>query len=124
MSAIAKGHVHWLIADGYIPPVSSGDLESHESICVLNCYEQDAELTMTVYFEDRPPLENIKAVVPGRRTKHLRTSLLRAGDEAIPVGVPYALEVVSTVPVVVQYSRLDATQPANALMTAIGYPVI
>ena len=124
MSAPVKGHTLWLIADGYIPPKSSGELESHESICVLNCTEEDAELKMTVYFEDRPPLENIREVVPGRRTRHIRTSTLSSsGGEGIPAGVPYALEVESNVPVLVQYSRLDATQPANTLMTAIGYPV-
>lgn len=118
-----KGHTLWLIGDGYIPPVSSGDLESHESICVLNCYEQDADLTMTVYYEDRDPLENIKVTVPARRTLHIRTSSLQAHGESIPVGVPYAMEVESNVPVIVQYSRLDATQPANALMTSLGYPI-
>lgn len=118
------GHKLWLIGDGYIPPNSMGELESHESICVLNCQEQDAELTMTVYFEDRDPLENVQVRVPARRTLHIRTSSLQAHGEFIPVGVPYAVEVESSVPVVVQYSRLDATQPANALMTSLGYPVI
>lgn len=119
-----KGHKLWLIGDGYIPPHSMGELESHESICVLNCQEQDAELTITVYFEDRDPLENVVATVPARRTLHIRTSSMQADGEYIPVGVPYAMEVESSVPVIVQYSRLDATQPANALMTSLGYPIV
>lgn len=121
---MTKGHKLWLIGDGYIPPLSSGELESHESICVLNCQTEAAELTITVYYEDRDPLENVKVTVPGRRTLHIRTSSLEAGGERIPAGVPYAMEVESTVPVVVQYSRLDATQPANALMTSLGYPIV
>lgn len=118
-----KGHKLWLIGDGYIPPTSMGELESHESICVLNCQGEDADLVMTVYYEDRDPLENIKLTVPARRTLHIRTSSLQSNGEFIPVGVPYAMEVESSVPVIVQYSRLDATQPANALMTSLGYPV-
>lgn len=124
MGNAPKGHTFWYIPDGYIPPDSTGKLESHESICVLNTGDEEANLRITIYFEDRPPLENIAAVIPGRRTKHLRTSSLRSGGDAIPPGVPYAIEVKSDIPVIVQYSRLDTTQPANALMTTLGYPVI
>ncbi|MDF2963279.1 MAG: anabaena sensory rhodopsin transducer [Paenibacillus sp.] len=117
----AKGHTAWYFPDAYIPPHSSGELESHESICVLNCLREDAEILITVYFEDREPIEDIQVTVPGRRTWHIRTSSLTKNGEKIPVGVPYAISLESSVPVIVQYSRLDATQPANALMTAIGY---
>lgn len=118
-----KGAKHWVIPDGYIPPVSSGELLSHESICVLNCNAEDANLMVTVYFEDRPPLENIPVVVKGKRTNHIRTSSLQKDSEYIPVGVPYALEVESDIAVIVQYSRLDATQPELALMSTIAYPL-
>ncbi|WP_019535430.1 sensory rhodopsin transducer [Paenibacillus ginsengihumi] len=120
--SVAKGHTLWFIPDGYIPPTSSGELESHESICVLNCGHEDAALSITVYFEDRPPIERIEAVVPGRRTMHIRTAGLSKDGERIPKGVPYAMEVESTVPVIVQYSRLDSTQAANALMSVMAYP--
>lgn len=117
------GEKVWYIPDGYIPEVSSGILQSHESICVLNTTLEDAELTITIFFEDRDPLEHIKAIVPARRTKHIRTSSLQQAEKAIPIAVPYAIEVVSTVPVIVQYSRLDATQAENALMTTMAYPL-
>ncbi|MFD0675409.1 MULTISPECIES: sensory rhodopsin transducer [unclassified Paenibacillus] len=117
----AKGRTAWYIPDAYIPPHSSGELESHESICVLNCLTEDADIRVTIYFEDREPIEDIMATVPGRRTRHIRTSSLSKNGETIPVGVPYAISLESSVPIIVQYSRLDATQPANALMTAIGY---
>ncbi|TDF91244.1 sensory rhodopsin transducer [Paenibacillus piri] len=117
----AKGRTAWYVPDAYIPPHSSGELESHESICVLNCMEEDASIAITVYFEDRDPIEHIEVTVPARRTRHIRTSSLAKDGQTIPVGVPYAFSLESSVPIVVQYSRLDATQPANALMTAIGY---
>jgi hypothetical protein len=119
----AKGHTLWMIPDGYIPPLSSGELESHESICVLNTGDQTATVFVTVYFEDRDPIERIEVAVPGRRTKHIRTGCLSKNGESIPKGVPYAMEVESDVPIIVQYSRLDATQAENSLMTTIGYPV-
>ncbi len=118
-----RGHQWWYIPDGYIPETSSGSLTSHESICVLNCGGEDALLNMTIFFEDREPIENIMVVVPSRRTKHIRTSSLQSGGQSIPVGVPYAIEVQSDVPVIIQYSRLDATQAENALMSVIAYPI-
>ncbi|MFC0330728.1 sensory rhodopsin transducer [Paenibacillus sepulcri] len=121
--AAKKGETLWVIPDGYIPPQSSGELESHESICVLNTNHMDAQLIVNVYFEDREPLEGITVLVPAKRTLHQRTALLRSGSESIPKGVPYAMEVMSDIPVYVQYSRLDATQPANALMSVMAYPV-
>lgn len=119
----ARGEKVWYIPDGYIPEISSGSLTSHESVCVLNCSSEDALLRFTIFFEDRDPIEDIMHVVPARRTKHIRTSSLNKEGQAIPVGVPYAIEVVSDVPVVVQYSRLDATQAENALMSVMAYPL-
>ena len=117
------GHTYWVIPDGYIPPDSSGTLESHESICVLNTGSEDATLEITIFFEDREPLEHLHAEVPAQRTKHIRTASLRSGEEAIPSGVPYAITVASNVPVIIQYSRLDTTQPELALMSVMAYPI-
>ncbi|WP_315370613.1 sensory rhodopsin transducer [Paenibacillus sp. FSL K6-1122] len=119
----ATGHTYWVIPDGYIPPESRGTLESHESICVLNTSATDADLHITIYFEDREPLEGIVAEVPARRTKHIRTASLRSGEQSIPPGVPYAITVSSNIPVIVQYSRLDTTQPELALMSVMAYPL-
>ncbi|ALS28447.1 sensory rhodopsin transducer [Paenibacillus cisolokensis] len=117
------GETRWIIPDGYIPPISSGELESHESICVLNTSDKDARLQVHIYFEDRPPMEGVQVTIPAKRTVHVRTSTLSKDGAFIPKGVPYAMEVESDIPVYVQYSRLDATQPANALMSVIAYPV-
>jgi len=119
----AVGEKQWVIPDGYIPPESSGSLLSHESICVLNCSTEDANLSISIYFEDRDPLLNIPYVLPGQRTKHIRTSSLELNGEYIPTGVPYAIYLESDIPVVVQYSRLDSTQAENALMSVIAHPV-
>ncbi|PZE22806.1 sensory rhodopsin transducer [Paenibacillus xerothermodurans] len=120
---VAKGETHWVIPDGYIPEKSSGELTSHESICVLNTSSGEARLSLHIFFEDREPMENIAYTVPARRTIHIRTATLRKDGMPIPVGVPYAIELESSIPVIVQYSRLDATQAANALMSVMAYPI-
>ncbi|CAM3916179.1 sensory rhodopsin transducer [Cohnella lubricantis] len=119
----AIGERHWIIPDGYIPPTSAGTLTSHESVCVLNVSSEEAKLRFSIYFEDREPLEDIPFVVPPRRTKHIRTSSLNKEGTPIPPGIPYAIEVRSDIPVIVQYSRLDATQAENALMSVVAYPI-
>jgi hypothetical protein len=118
-----KGATHWVIPDGYIPVDSSGKLISHESICVVNLHEQDAHIDITIYFEDQEPIEKISVTVKGKRAKHIRTSSLEKGSKKIPAGVPYALEIESDIPVIVQYSRLDTTQAELALMSTMAYPV-
>ncbi|CAM4063053.1 sensory rhodopsin transducer [Paenibacillus alkaliterrae] len=119
----ARGEKHWFIPDGYIPPDSTGSLTSHESVCVLNISSEEALIRFTIFFEDREPMEDILVVVQGRRTKHIRTSSLMKNGAPIPIGVPYAIEVQSDIPIIVQYSRLDSTQAENTLMSTIAYPI-
>lgn len=121
--AVGKGYCSWFIPDGYIPTESTGELISHEAICVLNTGMEDARIYVTIYFEDRDPIERIELLLPARRTQHFRTDRLAKDGHFIPKGVPYAIEVESSVPVVVQYSRLDSTQAANSLMTTMAFPL-
>ena len=118
------GHRVWFIPDGYLPPTSApGELVSHEAVCVLNPGPDDATVRLTVYFEDREPLRELTNVVPGERTLHIRLDKPEhTGGQKLPTGVPYALRVESDVPIIVQHSRLDTTQPALALFTTMGYP--
>ena len=119
----ARGEKYWYIPDGYIPPDSTGALTSHESVCVLNCSSEEALIRLTIFFEDREPMEDILVVVQGRRTKHIRTSSLMKEGAPIPIGVPYAIEVKSDIPIIVQYSRLDSTQAENTLMSTMAFPI-
>jgi hypothetical protein len=110
----------WLVPDGFIPEESSGSQESHEAICVLNTSEEEARISISFYFEDREPVKDVAVVVPPERTRHIRTDGMHEAE--IPRGVPYAIRIESSVPVTVQYSRMDTTQPALSLMTAMAYP--
>ena len=52
------GRKLWAVAEGYIPPSSTGSatqFESHETLCILNAGERDAEIEILVYFADREP---------------------------------------------------------------------
>lgn len=120
----SAGHRVWYIPDGYLPPTSyPGALQSHESVCVLNVGPTDATVRLTLYFEDRAPIRDITNRVPAERTLHIRMDKPEhTGGQRLPVGVPYAIRVESDAPIIVQHSRLDATQPALALFTTMGYP--
>ena len=117
----SEGARVWLIPDGFIPEESSGSQESHEAICVLNTSAEEARLSISFYFEDWEPVKDVGAIVPPERTRHIRTDQL--GGAEIPRGVPYAVRVESSVPMVVQCTRMDTTQAALSLMTAMAHPV-
>lgn len=121
----AIGHKCWAIPEGYIPAWSNGpspEFISHEAACILNTSEQDANITITIYFSDREPAGPYKLIVPARRTKHIRFNELK-DPEVIPLGTDYSSVFESDVPIVVQHTRLDSRQSENALLTTIAFPV-
>lgn len=113
----------WAIAEGYIPAWSHGpapDFISHEAACILNTSDEEAHIEITIYFADKDPVGPYKVTVPPRRTKHLRFNDLK--DPApIPRATDYSSVIVSDVPIIVQHTRLDSRQDANALITTIAY---
>ena len=121
MQAIGKRR--WAIAEGYIPPGSTGtsrEMTSHEAACILNAGAADAHLAITVFFKDREAAGPYRVLVPARRTLHLRFNDL-ADPEPIPPGVEYASVIESDVPIVVQHTRLDSRQAELALLSTIAY---
>ncbi|KRW91107.1 hypothetical protein SD51_11070 [Alicyclobacillus tengchongensis] len=113
----------WFVADGDLPPTSSGQLVSHEALCALNTSEDDAAVDFTVFFEDRDPLSGFHFTCPAQRTVHVRLDTIQNRDgEVIPKGKPYALEIRSSIPIIVQHSRMDTSQAPLALFTTMGFP--
>jgi hypothetical protein len=113
------GKRRWAIAEGYIPPSSTGGgraLESHETVCILNAGERDAHVAITVFLSDRDPPAPWHATVPARRTLHLRFN-----DLGLPTGTDFASVIESDEPIVVQHTRLDSRQAELALLTTIAY---
>ncbi len=116
------GKKEWVIPDGYMSEVSNGSQPSHEAVCVLNLGDTDAQIKLTIFFEDKEPLTGFTAECKAKRTNHIRLDkITNDNNEAIPHGIPYAIYVESTDPIVVQHSRLDTTQAEMALMTTIAY---
>lgn len=112
----------WLIADGYMSNTQKGGFVSHEAICVLNLSGADANINITLYFEDDEPMRGISAVCKHERTNHIRLDkVVTADGQKIPKDKPYAVLVESDQPIVVQASRLDVSQPEYSLMTTIAY---
>jgi hypothetical protein len=114
----------WVIADGYIPPDSTGpapEMTSHDSACILNASEIDAHVELFLFFADRDPVGPYTFTVPARRAFHQRINDLD-GPEPMPLGVDYCCLIKSDQHIVVQHTRLDSRQAENALMSTIAYP--
>lgn len=113
----------WIIAEGYIPSASSSDARdfiSHETACVLNAGETEAQLEITLYFADREPIGPYRFTVPARRTRHFRFNDMNT-PEPVPRDTDYSSIIISDVPVIVQHTRLDSRRAELSLMTTVAY---
>lgn len=120
----AIGAKVWVIAEGYIPGESHGpepQMTSHETVCLLNCSDNDAHVEITIYYKDREPVGPYRLVVSARRTRHVRFNDLRE-PEMIPRDTDYSSVIESNVPIVAQHTRLDSRQANNALLSTVAYP--
>ena len=116
------GKKKWAIAEGYIPTWSHGpepEMTSHEAICILNSSDEDALIKLHIFFADKPAAGPYEITVGAERTLHLRMNDL--DPEHLPKGTDYSCVIESSVPIVVQHTRLDSRQSENALMTTIAY---
>jgi hypothetical protein len=93
---------------------------SHEAACLLNPTNVDATIEITVFFEDREPAGPYRVNLRARRTKHLRFNDLH-DPERIPRDTSYASLIESSVPIVVQHTRLDSRNPSIALLSTIAF---
>jgi hypothetical protein len=118
----AIGKKRWAIPEGYIPSESvSKDraLISHETACILNAGDEDAHITLTIFFTNREPV-NYAVTVPARRTLHLRFNDLK-DPEPVPLDTDYSSLFESDVPITVQHTRLDSRRAEISLLTTIAY---
>ena len=118
------GHLRWAIPEGFIPGSSHGpqpQMLSHETACILNASDHEANVTIMIYFRDREPAGPYRLVVPARRTLHLRFNNL-TDPEPVPLDTDYSSVIESDVPIVVQHTRLDSRQAENALLSTMAFP--
>lgn len=116
------GSTVWYFPDGELPEPNDPEHVAHESLMILNPHSREATIEMTFYWEDRDPDTGIKVRVGSERVRCIR--LDRPEDISgvkIPYRTQYAMRLTSDVPVIVQYGRLDTTQPNYSLYTTMGY---
>lgn len=113
----------WAIPEGYIPGGSHGPapaMTSHEAVCMLNVGKAVANVEITIFFADRPPVGPYRVRIDGERTRHLRFNDL-SDPAPIPRDTDYASVIRADVPIVVQHTRLDSRQADNALLSTIAW---
>jgi hypothetical protein len=118
------GRRRWAIAEGYITAWSTGpepEFTSHDTACLLKAGDREAHVEITIFFANRDPVGPYHVTVPPRRTLHLRFNELK-NPEPIPRGTDFASVIESGVPIVVQHTRLDSRQAANALLSTVAFP--
>jgi hypothetical protein len=115
-----SGSRTWFFPDGDIPPPGDPP-QGHESLIMLNPGDADAEVVITVYFEDREPEVLAPLVVGARRVRCIRTNEPIGGFQ-IPLG-QYALKLESSEPIISQIGRMDVRQANLAYYTVMGHPV-
>ena len=120
-----NGKKNWYIVDGWIPArsaVKESGYEGHECLMILNCNEQPAKALVDVYFEDRDPIEGIEFTVPAKRVKAIRLDRpAEFGGVEIGRLRQYSLRVRSEKEIVVQFGRMDVTQPNCSYIGLMGY---
>lgn len=116
----------WYIPDMYWPSDTNGPCYvSHESICALNTSSKDCWIRITLYYEDKDPVKLGKYCCKANRTLHIRMDEAKSRKgEPIATGVPYAAVVLcDNDKTVIQYTRVDTSQPALALMTTMAHRI-
>jgi len=117
-----NGKKIWFFPDGDRPPAGESEMKGHESYIVLNPNKQAAHLKLTIYFEDREPITDIKLEVEAERVKCFQThNPDHFGEHVLPLTTQYAMKIESDIPVIAQYGRLDARQVNLAYYTTMGY---
>ena len=117
------GRTRWAIAEGYIPSESSFTdpaLTSHETACILNAGNRNANVRVTIFFSDREPVGPYLVTVGPRRTLHLKFNDLN-DPKPVPRDTAYSSVFESDVPIVVQHTRLDSRHAEVSLLSTTAY---
>lgn len=116
------GKKNWVFCDGDLPPAGNNpDFPGHEALMITNVSDVDANIRIKILFVDQPPYDKITMELKAERTSCLRLDH-PIGNEGyqIPFG-QYAVHVISDVPVVACFGRLDVRQNNMAYYSLAGY---
>ena len=116
------GKKTWLIPDCELPREGEGILKGHESVIIVNDSDSDARIQVTLYFTDEERDNGIEWIVKKGRVRCFRMNNPEdMGGRRIPYDTQYAMKLVSSCNIVVQYGRLDNRQTNLAYYTTLGY---
>jgi hypothetical protein len=113
----------WYFPDGYLPKKENpGVMDAHEALMLFNTNDVNANVYLDFYFEDKPPVKDIKITVHAERVICIRLDHPEEiGGVVIPPLYQYALRVRSDVNIIAQIGRLDTTQINMAYYSSMGF---
>lgn len=82
--------------------------------------DQEANVSITIFFADREPVGPYRLTVAARRTLHLRFNDLKQ-PEIVPRDTDYSSVFEFDVPIIVQHTRLDSRSSEIALLSTMAY---
>ena len=116
------GKFVWVFPDGELPPAGDFELKGHESVIILNMTQEKASVKLTLFFENQEPVQGIEIQVQPERVRCIRMDNPEdIGGMVIPRETQYAMKFESSVPVGVQYGRLDTRDQPMAFYINSGY---
>lgn len=118
------GRTVWAIPGGHIPLKTTGpepEETSRDMIALLNAGDRDADVEITIYYENREPAGPYRLAVPARRTRQVRFNDL-IDPEPIPLDTDFAGIIVSDLPIVVLFARKDTSRAENAMAATLAFP--
>ena len=116
------GKKNWIVPDCELPPEGEGVLKGHESVIVVNDTDEVAHIKVKLFFPDKDPYTDIEWTVEPQRVRCFRMN--QPSDMSgyvVEKEVQYAMKLESSVPVVVQYGRLDNRQTNLAYYTTLAF---
>ena len=116
------GKKTWIIPDCELPPAGDGKAKGHESVIIVNDSDVDANIKVKLFFTDKDAYEDIEWNVKAGRVRCFRTN--NPDDMCgyiVPLETQYAMKLSSNCKIVVQYGRLDNTQPNLDFYTTLAY---
>jgi hypothetical protein len=113
----------WAISAGCVPSRSNGvepAFTGRDQFSVLNTGPTMANLRIRVFYERHSPIGLYRLTIAARRMRAFRVNDL-IFPEAVRLDEPYGLLLESDCPVVVQFTRQDTRQSANASMMTMAF---
>lgn len=115
----------WAFASGHIPLKSTGpepENTSRDELCFLNTGPGEAQVDITLFYNDQDPVGPYQLKIPARRVRRIRINDL-INPEAPPLDKDYGAIVESNLPILVQFDRKDTSQAENSILTTTGIPL-